>query len=218
MTWYIKLLLFIVIILIAVVVYQVIGVIRLKKSLKQEIIRDSERDESEETAINGEEGKKRNPVFGYAAVVILISAFFTFFATSIPQVEYRPPEKVEIGADISQTELVNVGEKIFNGRGQCLLCHDIGEGGLRAPDLKGIGARAGKQKPGYSSQEYLYESLLHPNKYVVEGYDPSMPPIDAPPAKLDEKELAAVVSFLQSMGGEVTVQASSKPPYDKIGK
>lgn len=160
--------------------------------------------------------KKKNPAIAFGIVVLIVSAFYTLFATSIPQVEYHPPEKVVIASDLSNEELANLGKVIFEGKGTCLLCHTLNGDGLRAPDLAGIGARAGNRIKGYSSEDYLLESLVNPAKYVVEGYAPSMPFANKPPAMLSQEEIVAVIAFLQSMGGEISVSVSSKPDFEKI--
>ena len=45
--------------------------------------------------------------------------------------------------------------------------------------------------------------------YVVEGYQPSMPPIGR---QLSDLEMVALVAFLQSQGGEVTVNGQTRFP------
>lgn len=179
--------------------------------------------EQEVTTVDISEGKmetgikRKNPAYAFGIVVILVSAFFTFFANTIPQVEYHPPEKVEIAADLKGEQLAKIGKEIFEGKGSCLLCHTINGDGLRAPDLAGVGEKAPKIIDGYSSEDYLFESLYFPPKYVVEGYTPSMPPVNKPPSQLSEVEIAAVVAFLQSMGGEITVTAKTIADFEKIG-
>ncbi|HEY5867104.1 MAG TPA: c-type cytochrome, partial [Candidatus Tectomicrobia bacterium] len=48
-----------------------------------------------------------------------------------------------------------------------------------------------------------------PTMYVVEGYQPSMPPIGR---QLSDLEMVALVAFLQSQGGEVTVNGQTRFP------
>lgn len=146
-------------------------------------------------------------------------AFFTLLANSIPQVEKHFDEGVTVEADVSPAEMAVLGEETFNGRGACTTCHRVGSVGARAPDLAGIGSRAaGRAKEaGYSGQatnaeSYLRESLEKPCAYVVEGYECIMPVISQPPTNLDPVEIALVVAYLQSLGGEVTVTL----PEDEI--
>lgn len=125
---------------------------------------------------------------------------YTAVANLIPQVESEVPEAREIGADVSPEELVSIGEELYGGAGGCTACHGLG---TRAPDLLGeIGARCGERVPGQGCKEYLHESLTAPGEYVVEGFQPIMPNVSR---TLSGSQIWALVAFLQSQGGEVTV-------------
>jgi cytochrome c2 len=91
------------------------------------------------------------------------------------------------------------------------VCHRIGQKGTRAPDLAGVGGRAGKTKPGTTGKQYLIESLIHPGMFVVEGYPPIMPAVDKPPISLNRSELWALTAFLESLGGTVDVALNDIP-------
>lgn len=143
---------------------------------------------------------------------LAVIGVYTYYANSIPQIESQPPEEVTVKAEeLSSQALVTLGEKIVSTKGGCLVCHAIGQKGARAPDLAGIGARAATRKPGMSATQYLIESLVSPQAYVVEGYPPIMPPADKPPISLNRTELLAVVAYLQSQGGQVTVKPADIP-------
>jgi cytochrome c2 len=152
-------------------------------------------------------------VFAFNIVVI---AFFLYVGNSIPQLRQDPPKELVLAADASAEDFVKAGQDLFYGKGTCALCHEIGKKGERCPDLAGVGERAetrikeerykGKATNG---AEYLVESLMEPTTYVVEGYQPSMPPVGR---QLSDLELVAVVSFLQSQGGEVSVNGQTHFP------
>src|SRR5437867_11179420 len=91
------------------------------------------------------------------------------------------------------------------------MCHRIGQKGTRAPGLAGIGARAGKSRPGMSAKAYILESLLQPQAYAVEGYPPIMPAVDKPPIALTRSEVWALVAFLESLGRTVDVKLTDTP-------
>ena len=138
---------------------------------------------------------------------LAVIGFYTYFANSIPQIESRPPEEITtLSAEMTPEELAELGQQIVEGKGGCLVCHSIGSPGSRAPDLAGVGARAATRIEGLSAEEYLRQSLTDPSAYVVEGYEPIMPKMDAPPTSLTPAEITAVVAYLQSLGGEITVQ------------
>jgi mono/diheme cytochrome c family protein len=135
---------------------------------------------------------------------------FAFLAFQVPQTPSLPPKHEEFDPSKikTQADIVKVGQKLFFSKGQCALCHSIGPSeAARCPDLKGIGAKLTK--------EFLYESLTQPQAYTYLAYDHAGPPrpfpakmpaINKPPVGLTEPELLAVIAFVQSLGGEVTVQ------------
>lgn len=150
-----------------------------------------------------------------AVFSLAVIGFYTYYANSIPQLESHPPEEVTISeAEATPERLVQLGRGIFFGKGGCAVCHNIakaGEKGGRAPDLQGIGARAGATKPGMSAKQYLIESLTQPQDFLVPGYPPIMPPANKPPVGLNRIEMAATVAFLESLGGKVDVKLSDIP-------
>lgn len=144
-----------------------------------------------------------------ALFTVAVTGFYTYVGAIVPQMEGHPPKTTEIGADLGPAELADAGRAIFFGKGTCALCHTIGETGQRCPDLAGVGARAASRKEGLDDVEYLAESLYNPNAYIVDGYTPTMPPVNRPPIGLAAPEIAAVIAFLQSQGGQITVTPTS---------
>jgi cytochrome c2 len=147
---------------------------------------------------------------------IVTIAFFLYVGNSIPQLRQDPPQELVLAADAPVEDFVRAGQDIFYGKGTCALCHEIGKKGERCPDLAGVGEHAAARikEAGYkgkatSGAEYLVESLMDPTAYVVEGYQPSMPPVGR---QLSDLELVAVVAFLESQGGEVNVNGQSRFP------
>ena len=149
---------------------------------------------------------------------LLVMGVYTYYANSIPQLQSKPPEELSLeGRNVSAQQLVKAGEAIFKEKGTCEICHRIGQKGTRAPDLAGVGARAAKKKPGMSATAYLVESLLDPAAYLVEGYPPIMPKVDKPPIGLNRSELWALVAYLESLGGIVTVKLDDIPKTAGVG-
>ena len=146
----------------------------------------------------------------FVATVLL---FFAYIGYSIPSRPSLPPEeeKFDLALIKTKNDLVQIGQKIFFGKGQCALCHSIGPSETaRCPNLEGVGAKL--------SREFIYESLTKPQAYTYMQYEFSpakpfaakMPAINKPPIGLNENELLAVIAFLQSQGGPeyVTVEPS----------
>jgi putative heme-binding domain-containing protein len=121
------------------------------------------------------------------------------------------------------------GEQIFWGKGRCFTCHSLGGQGsaVRCPNLGQfgekfplpIGARAAEramqrsEETGvhYTATDYLVESLAKPDAYVVDTYKNEMAIVYAPPISLNLKEIKAVISYLQSQGGEVDIESIEQP-------
>ena len=148
--------------------------------------------------------------------VILIDLFYMSIGRWwLTQAEERPPPELQITVETDPETLVRMGETTLATKGGCLLCHKItDQGNARAPDLRGVGVRAATRKPGTSAEAYLTESLVNPGAYVVAEFATAegtsiMPPADKPPADLSPTELKALIAFLQSLGGEVTVKVTA---------
>src|SRR5438552_5747417 len=145
-------------------------------------------------------------------VAIVVMGSYSGYANYIPQIESKPPQELSLeGGNVTPAQLVKAGEEIYKTKGTCEICHRIGQQGTRAPDLAGVGLRAGKRKPGMSAKAYIIESLINPTAYIVEGYPPIMPAVDKPPIGLNRSELWALTAFLESLGGTVDVTLNDIP-------
>jgi mono/diheme cytochrome c family protein len=144
--------------------------------------------------------------------VIGTLAFYTFLANSIPQLQSEVPKQLTLGADVTPEQLVSAGEELYNGAGGCTACHGLG---TRAPNLltdeRGtgqIGARCETREPGKDCKTYLHEALVKPGDYVAPGYEPIMPDLSR---TMSGQQIWALVAFLQSQGGTVTVTGDDLP-------
>lgn len=146
---------------------------------------------------------------GFLKLILIVcglSAFYTYIGvTFLPQSESLPPKVIEIKAGISQEELIEIGEDILFGKGQCMVCHPYKiEAGMRAPNISTIGRDMTEyaREKGISLEEYIFQALVDPDAYVPKGYAPIMPPSQK---LLNEGELIAITAYLQSKGSFVTV-------------
>jgi mono/diheme cytochrome c family protein len=144
--------------------------------------------------------------------IVLVGAltlgFYTFFAQIIPQLESDVPATLDLSGGVTPEILIASGEDLFNGAGACVSCHGLGE---RAPNLltdhngEGtIGERCATRVPGQDCKTYLYESMTNPAGYLVGGFDPIMLDVSR---QLSPAQIWALVAFLESQGGAVTVTA-----------
>ncbi len=143
-----------------------------------------------------------------AAVVVATLLVYTGVANMIPQIESDVPVELDLSEGVTAEQLVAAGEDLFKGAGGCTACHGLG---TRAPDLLSseggagpIGARCASRVSGKDCKAYLYESLTEPGAYLLEGYNPIMPDVRR---ILSSDQIWALVAFLQSQGGDVTVTA-----------
>lgn len=141
------------------------------------------------------------------ALVVAMLAAFILVANRIPQIESDVPQDLEL-ADVTPEGLVAAGERIYSGTGGCTACHGLGTRGPNLLTDEGeqgmIGARCGNRKPGMSCKDYLLESLTEPGAFVVAGYQPIMPDLRR---TLPMDQVWAVIAFLESQGGAVSVTA-----------
>jgi mono/diheme cytochrome c family protein len=140
------------------------------------------------------------------AVVLVTLLAYTALANMIPQVESEVPRELSFAEGATPEQLVAAGEELYAGAGGCTACHGLG---TRAPNLltdEGgtgvIGARCAMRIPGVTCKEYLHQSMIEPNGYVVDGYQPIMPDVRR---TLSELQIWALVAYLESQGGDVTV-------------
>ena len=139
-------------------------------------------------------------------IAVGVIGFYTMIAHLIPQLQSEVPAAVSLGANASPEELVAAGDQIYNQI--CTACHGLG---TRAPNLVAdhgglgpIGARCLAAR-GATCKEYLHQSLVSPGDSLVPGFQNIMPVMTT---QMGGDQLWAIVAFLQSQGGEVTVTAA----------
>lgn len=134
----------------------------------------------------------------------------------------EPPSLEAVDAASGVEGFVALGERIFNGKGACALCHNAAG---RAPLLDNIVEAANERvsSPDYhgtakTAEEYIRESLVSPSAYVVPGYGVAgdeltspMPDVTTGAIGLGDQEIDAVVAYLQMLSGvEVTVAEGTR--------
>ncbi len=95
------------------------------------------------------------------------------------------------------------GEHVFQERslGSCDVCHSVrpGDGGV-GPSLAGVADRAATRVPGLDADEYLRQSILDPDAYVVDGYRAGQM-LDVYEQRLSPEQIDALVAYLLSLTG-----------------
>jgi len=79
----------------------------------------------------------------------------------------------------------------------CIACHAIPGLSTAAvgPSLADLADRAGSQKEGYTAEQYIHESIVDPNAYVVEGFQENLMPQNFG-ERLSEDQINDIITFL----------------------
>ncbi len=164
----------------------------------------------------------RNFLKVIAFSLVTIAFFGGYSNFGIPMIEPAPPpkeEKLDLGS-MTMDKFIVLGEKIFNGKGTCTLCHNALGG--RAPLLDKAAtvaadriADAKYKGKATDVESYLSESMTEPSAFVAAGFgkagtndtESPMPNVTSGSIGLAEAEIKAVVAYLQNLSGaEVTVE------------
>lgn len=92
---------------------------------------------------------------------------------------------------------IATGEQVYNT--VCVACHSTDGTRRVGPSFKGIAGRETTLADGtkvVADDNYLIESMLEPNKKIVQGYPPSMPPMGG---TLSKTQIDSVILFLKSL-------------------
>ncbi len=109
--------------------------------------------------------------------------------------------------DVPPPPGIALGQALFEGQGLgsnlgCQICHSVvvGDDGI-GPSLGGIAEVAGSRVPGLTDEEYLRQSILDPDAFVVDGYRPGQM-LAVYGERLKPEEIEALVSYLLTLRGD----------------
>ncbi len=154
--------------------------------------------------------------------LLMIALFSLYSNYGIPEIQPAPPpieEKLDLGS-MTMEQFVALGEKIVNGKGTCMLCHNAVGGRAPLPEKLVTATPERLQDSRYKGnasdlESYISESMLDPSAYVVVGFgkagsndtESPMPGATGGGIDLSEAEISAVIAYLQDLGGaDVTVE------------
>jgi len=99
---------------------------------------------------------------------------------------------------------IKAGEKLFKqatigNQAGCSACHSLEPDViLVGPSLAGIARQAGSRVPGMSAEEYIRQSILEPNAYIVEGFPKNIMP-SAWGEELTDEHINDLVAYLMTL-------------------
>lgn len=120
----------------------------------------------------------------------------------LPKEEYAKAIVAAQGANLTPVQL---GEKLFQGKGACASCHDVSPSKNRVvgPPLFGVyGSKQVVTLSDGSSRElpfdddYIRRSIVDPNFRSIPGYPNVMPSYQG---QLSEKELESLIEYMKSL-------------------
>ncbi len=81
----------------------------------------------------------------------------------------------------------------------CISCHSLKTDVTTVgPSLYGINLRADKLVAGLTAQQYIKESIINPDAYLVSGYEPAVM-FAHYKQELSEAEINAIVAYLLNL-------------------
>ncbi|NJN19244.1 MAG: cytochrome c [Oscillochloris sp.] len=106
----------------------------------------------------------------------LLVCFATWACSAGPAVPPPEPTSVAAFGDAVVGRAIFQGEVLIEGSIACRTCHTIDPtlGDSVGPNLAGVAVRAAERIPGMAPEEYLRQSILTHDAYVVEGFSPGL--------------------------------------------
>ncbi len=143
----------------------------------------------------------RPPISLTGSELFVVTAYLESLSGEITVTKADVPEDASGGADMAVAQETYgdaiKGKEIFFGKGICFTCHLVGGEGSPAglgPELTEIAM--------INTSDYIKESILEPQKVVVTGYQPIMPPTIAD--MLTAREFNDLMAYMMSLKGGAT--------------
>ena len=150
------------------------------------------------------EGRSKRPARAwpvYIALLVLAIVFIVFmieFISASGRTENTSPENLTSDTYMETVTRLLEGANPSNGdklidQYECGTCHRKAAERI-APSFVGIAGRAATRRPPLTAAAYLYESIITPDAYVVEGYAGAM--LKSYPERLTDRELGDIIAYL----------------------
>jgi cytochrome c2 len=149
------------------------------------------------------------PVYIALGLLVIISIGFIalfIFASTIPEggaevvSEVTADSYMDVVGPILENADASRGEELITRNG-CHACHVAGAANNLAPDFSGVAARAAERRQPMQAEAYLYESIVHPEAFTVEGYSAQMPRTYG--TILSNQDLGDIIAYLMTFQTQV---------------
>ncbi|WP_332776060.1 cytochrome c oxidase subunit II [Polaromonas sp.] len=132
----------------------------------------------------------------------------TFAMTMASPARGAPAGAPAAGADARVAQ----GEALARSKG-CVACHTVDGSAMVGPTWKGLSGKTQTLADGatvLADEAYLRRAIREPQAQVVKGFPPIMPP-----TALSDEELAALVAYIQTLGGPAPAPAAPEPKVEQ---
>jgi cytochrome c553 len=85
-------------------------------------------------------------------------------------------------------------DQAIKGAPTCVSCHMLTDEILVGPGFAGLSERAATRIDTQSAEEYIFNSILHPSRYIVEGYSNLM--YSEYGSRLSAQQVADLIAYL----------------------
>ncbi len=145
----------------------------------------------------------RWPVYLVIGLFILVTVIFigALVLTTESELVSAPTPVTQLTSDTYMDKVTALLQTADASRGAalveqfgCTACHREGAVNKIAPAYDGIAERAATRRPPLTAAAYIYESIVNPLAYVVEGYNPAMPQNFA--QQLSDQQLGDIIAYL----------------------
>jgi cytochrome c551/c552 len=145
----------------------------------------------------------RWPVYLVIGLFILVTIIFigALALTTESELVVTPTVVAELTADTYMDKVTALLHGADASRGAllveqfgCIACHREGAVNHIAPSYEGIAENAATRRPPLTAAAYIYESIINPLAYIVEGYNPSMPQNFS--QQLSDGQLGDIIAYL----------------------
>lgn len=116
--------------------------------------------------------------------------------------ELEPGRRLVVEVVDAAATDAEAGERLFNSsKAGCTVCHSVTPGvELVGPNLSNVAGVAGTRVTGLSAEEYLHQSIVDPDAYVVDGY-PEGQMLGNFEETLTPEEIDSLVAYLLTLDG-----------------
>lgn len=132
-------------------------------------------------------------------LTVLVTVFSLFFISASTPVQDQPAATLTADTYMNTVRPLLANADPQNGevllvKHDCAACHRAGAVNKIAPSFVGIAERAANRRPPLTAAAYIYESILHPTAYLVEGFVGAMPQNFS--ERLSDNELGDIIAYL----------------------